>query len=158
MKPEEVIEELKRSGTLSASTIEEVEENRELRHGLVHYFTQHKDRDFALAFLKKLADIRRDPQGVMTGDSLMLACYILGKHGHVEDCMRIWETKTIDFDTYCYVDIQLVVFAGVEKTIEYLKSLESEDAKEALEYVMECLEGGDFENIEAYHNNVPWYI
>ena len=88
----------------------------------------------------------------------MLACYILGKHGQVEDCMKVWETKQIDFDTYCYVDIQLVPFAGIQETIEYLETQNSEEAKKALEYVVACSEAGDFDDLEQYFKETPWYV
>lgn len=40
----------------------------------------------------------------------------------IEDCALIWEAKTLDSDSYCAVDIQLVVFAGVDVTIDYLRN------------------------------------
>ncbi|RZJ36846.1 MAG: hypothetical protein EOO18_07025 [Chryseobacterium sp.] len=88
----------------------------------------------------------------------MLACYILGKHNQIKDCLKIWEAKRIDFDTFCYVDIQLVAFAGVQQTIEYLKTQTLEEAKQALEYVIECSEAGDFEDLETYFNETPWFV
>jgi len=53
----------------------------------------------------------------------------------------------------------LIVYAGVEETIDYLKSQKSKESKAALEYVEECKKCGDFENIENYfsENNLPWF-
>ena len=159
MKPEEIIDELRISGTLTKLTIKEIEENRTLRHELLQYFVKNKNRDFILNFLNVLTELRRDPHNAgISGDSLMLACFLLGKHGQIEDCMKIWETKRIDFDTYCYVDIQLVVFAGVQKTIEYMESHTSNEARQALEYVIACSEAGDFDDLEQYFSREPWYV
>jgi hypothetical protein len=158
MQTEDIINELKHSGNLSKGTIQEVEENRSLRLELVQYFNKNKNREFALEFLAFLTKLRQNPDIGISGDSLMLACYILGKHNQIEDCLRVWEAKRIDFDTYCYVDIQLVPFAGVQETIAYLETQTSKEAKHALEYVVACSKAGDFDNLETYFNETPWYV
>jgi hypothetical protein len=158
MQTEEIINELKQLGELSPETIQKIEENRSLRIDLVEYFDKNKNREFALEFLTLLIKLRKNSVIGISGDSLMLACYILGKHNQIEDCLKIWDAKRIDFDTYCYVDIQLLPFAGVKKTIEYLKNQTSEEAKQALEYVIECSEAGDFEDLETYFNKTPWFV
>lgn len=74
--------------------------------------------------------------------------------------MKIGNTKTIDFDTFCAFDIQLVVFAGVNNTIDYLKTKNSDESKDALKYIEECKISGDFDNIENYfsESQSPWFI
>jgi hypothetical protein len=96
----------------------------------------------------------------METETLMLSAYLLGLHQNVEDCLKIWKSKTTDFDTYCGFDIQLVVFAGVEKTIEYLKTNKSEESEDALKYIKECQKSGDFDEIEDYFSEteLPWFI
>ena len=158
MQTEEIINELKQLGDLSLETIQEIEENRILRLELVQYFDNNGNREFVLEFLTLLIKLRQNPDIGISGDSLMLACYILGKHNKIEDCLKVWEAKRIDFDTFCYVDIQLVAFAGVQETIEYLKIQTSEEAKQALKYVVECSEAGDFEDLETYFNEIPWFV
>lgn len=158
MQTEEIIKELKQSGDLSSETIQEVEENGNLRLELVQYFDKNRNREFALEFLTLVLKLRQNPDLGISGDSLMLACYILGKHNQIEDCLKVWEAKHIDFDTFCYVDIQLVVFAGVQETIEYLKTQTSEEAKQALEHVIECSDAGNFEDLETYFNEIPWFV
>jgi hypothetical protein len=144
MKTENIINEIKQTSKLSNHTIKEIEENRNLRLEIVQYFDKHQNREFALDFLKILTRLRLEDNGGVSGDSLMLACYILGKHNQIEDCLRVWETKRIDFDTYCYIDIQLVLFQGVQETIEYLKIQTSDEALKALEYIVDCSKAGDF--------------
>lgn len=164
MNTEEIIEELGSTKNLTKRTIEEIEENSTLRHEMIQYFEKNKNREFALAFLNILAELRKNfrwdiPEDIcISGDSLMLACYILGMHGEIEDCIEIWKTKIIDFDTYCYVDIQLVVFGGVHETIEYLKTSKSEYAEDALKYVTECSKAHDFDNLEQYYKPKPWFV
>jgi len=158
MQTEEIIDELKHSGKLSRETIQEIEENKNLRLDLVQYFSKNKNREFAIDLLRILIELRRDPNKGISGDSLMLACYIVGKHNHIEDCMKVWETKIIDFDTFSYVDIQLLPFAGVQETIEYLKTQTSDESRNALEYILECSEAGDFEDLDEYFKATPWFI
>lgn len=158
MKTLDIINELEETKQLSAETIEQIEENEELRYDLVNYFSTNKNRTFALELLRILTNIRRDHDGIMSGESLMLACYILGKHNQIEDCMAIWETKTIDFDTFCYIDIQLMPFAGVNETIAYLKTQTSKESSNALEYVIGCKKAGDFNNLKEYYGEKPWFL
>lgn len=158
MQTEEIITELKQSRGLSSETIREIEENRSLRLGLVQYFDKNRNREFALELLTLLIKLRQNPDIRISGDSLMLACYILGKHNQIGDCLKVWEAKRLDFDTFCYVNIQLVAFAGVQETIEYLKSQTSEEAKQALDYVIGCSEAVDFEDFETYFNVIPWFV
>ena len=158
MKTEDIINELTQTRKLSKEAIEEIEENRGLRLEMIQYFEKNKNREFVLEFLKILTELRQDPNVGISGDSLMLACYILGQHNQIEDCLKVWETKYIDFDTYCYIDIQLVPFQGVQETIEYLKTQTSDEAKNALEYVITCSKAGDFDNLEEYYNQTPWFV
>ncbi|MBK9458987.1 MAG: hypothetical protein IPN94_06030 [Sphingobacteriales bacterium] len=158
MNIENIINEIQQTSKLSSYSIEEIEENRNLRLEMVKYFDKQQNREFALDFLRILTELREDENVGVSGDSLMLACYILGKHKQIEDCIRVWDTKRIDFDTYCYIDIQLVPFQGVKETIEYLKKQTSENAKNALEYVVECYKAGDFDNLEEYYKEIPWFV
>jgi len=158
MSLEAIIDEFERSDSIPTSIIDAIENDPDVRHQLAVYFSKYKNRNFVLALLDTLTFMRKDPGSEVSGDSLMLACYLLGKHGQIEDCMKIWETKTIDFDTYCYIDIQLLPFAGVQKTIDYLKTQTTDDAKRALEYVIASSKANDFKNLEQYYKETPWFI
>jgi len=138
-----------------------IQNDRMLRADLVSYFRQNKGREFATFLLDKFIFIRKAPKGEMPFEDLMLACYILGLHNQVEDCLKIWEAKIADFDTYCGLDIQLVSFAGLDETKKYLKEQQSPKAKEAYDYILECSEHGDFDpKLSEYFStsNLPWYI
>jgi hypothetical protein len=158
MHTQDIISELTLSGKLSTDTIREIEENGSLRQDIVEYFNKNRNRKFCLEFLNVLSELRKNSDVGLSGDSLMLACYILGKHSHIEDCLKIWETKRLDFDTYCSIDIQLVAFAGAQETIEYLKNQTSEEAKAAAEYMIGCSKAGDFKDLETYFNETPWFV
>ena len=152
-----IINELNTTKSLSKDTISEIDENRALRLELVEHFENTSDRDFAINFLNILKELRQNQTFDISGDILMLACLILGKHNRVEDSLKIWKTKEIDWDTHCYIDIQLVLFAGVQKTLEYLKSQNSKVAKDALEYITGCIDAGDFDDLENYYKR-PWFV
>jgi len=155
--------ELENSKPLSLETIDFVQNDREIGKLLVNHFKENKNRDLALKLLEKFSKIRNQPYPNnydIGSEALMLSAYILGLHHNIEDCLKIWNTKTIDFDTFCGFDIQLVVFAGVNSTIDYLKTINSDESEDALKYIEECKISGDFEDIENYfaENQSPWFI
>ncbi len=68
--------------------------------------------------------------------------------------------KSTDESTFCYVDIQLVPFAGVEETISFLKSQNTEKTEKILEHIEACNKSGNFDNLEEYYSveKLPWWI
>ena len=90
----------------------------------------------------------------------MLACYVVGMHQQIEDCLKIWEAKRVDFDTYCGLDIQLMAFCGVELTLDFLKTQNTEASLQAYEYMIMCRDAHDFEHLEMYFSqeHLPYYI
>jgi hypothetical protein len=139
--------------------IHAMENNRECRIELIEYFQKSKERNFAITLLDKIVTSRAQGKEV-TGDTIMLACYLLGLHNCVEDCMRIWQAKKVDFDAFCYIDIQLVPFAGWKETVHYLTSINSKESQEALDYLNQCNRSGDFDNLTDYYdkNTLPWFV
>lgn len=160
MKIQEIINRFHIENDLNDETVAQLQSSADLRAELVKNSIQNPDREFALALLNKFIAIRKLPSGTMPADNLMLACYNLGLNNCVEDCLKIWEAKTVDFDTYCGLDIQLVVFVGIEKTTTFLKAQKSVEAAEALEYITECATAGDFDDLDRYFNTgkLPYYI
>jgi len=145
---------------IGPDAITEFQTNNELRKDLLGYFKSNENRKFALGLLDKFSKLRRNENGIASIEDLMLASYVLGQHNHVEDSSEIWKVKCIDFDTYCGVDVQLVVFAGVDKTKAYFETAGYPEANSALEYISECDECGDFDNLDEYfsHNKLPWFL
>ena len=83
-------------------------------------------------------------------DPFRLCGLMLFKLGNVEDSFLLWQIKELDFDTFCGLDIQLLVGAGVDKTIGYLKNLAEESALRAVDYIQKCRITGDFDNLGRY--------
>lgn len=153
------IQTFQAEGVISNKIISDIENDHTFCTELVTYFRNNKNRQFVIALVDKIIQMRKQLDGV-SGESIMLACYLLGLHNEIEDCLKIWEAKTVDFDTYCYIDIQLMPFAGVDETIAFLKTQTSKNAVEALEYVTDCKTAGDFENLNEYfsHDTMPWFV
>ena len=64
--------------------------------------------------------------------------------GEVEDSLRIWQAKASSFDLMCGLDVQFLCGAGVEPTRGYLVDEDSDEAREALKYLDECIAADDF--------------
>lgn len=86
------------------------------------------------------AEDEEDDSGLMK-----LCCIQLFSNGDVSDSMLIWAAKKTSFDNGINIDVQLVCGAGLDQTIDYLRTLSSEDAAEAMRYIEECKMSGDFE-------------
>ncbi|HEY8916631.1 MAG TPA: hypothetical protein VIM87_09340 [Chitinophaga sp.] len=158
MDAETLINNFKKSLTFSDKDIIAIQTDNTLRAGLISFFRSHHDRNFSLTLLDKLIELRREPRHEISIDDLMLASFIIGMHGQVEDCLKVWKAKRVDFDTYCGVDIQLIPFAGVDKTITFLRTQTDNEAKKALEYILACSEAGDFDDLDEYYNQTPWWV
>ena len=158
MDTETLIENFKTRHNFADNEISAIQTDKTLRGELVNHFKVNCDRTFALALLDTFIELRKDPKNEVSIDDLMLASFILGMHKQVEDSLKIWEAKRVDFDTYCGVDIQLVPFAGVDKTVSFLQTQNDDEAKEALKYVLACSKAGDFDDLEEYYNETPWWI
>ena len=160
MNLQEIIKVFDETLEISLESIIEFQTKDELRKDLLGYFKSNKNRKFALGLLDEFSKLRRSENGIVSIEDLMLAAYVLGQHNHIEDSFEIWKVKCIDFDTYCGVDIQLMVFAGVAKTKEYLETAGYADAISAMEYISECDKCGDFDHLDEYfsHNKLPWFV
>ncbi len=110
---------------------------------------------------KDLADIRAiladDVQAEFDGrgredDLALLCCVQLFSAGLPDDSLVIWAAKSASFDLDCYLSIQLLCGAGLEKTKKYLATHPDAKAKDALNSILESEKWDDFENFvpEAY--------
>lgn len=158
MDTQTLIKNFKTRYNFSDNEISAIQTSRTLRADLVNHFRVNRDREFAIALLDTFIKLRKEPKNEVSIDDLMLASFILGMHEEVEDSLKIWEAKRVDVDTYCGVDIQLVPFAGVDNTISFLQTQNDDEAKEALKYVLACSKAGDFDDLEEYYNETPWWI
>lgn len=83
-------------------------------------------------------------------ESIYWCSLFLYEIGDVNDVNILWKAKNIDFDTYCAFDIQFLIGAGLERTIEHLNSKKDKDSKKALEYILDCKDAGDFSYMEKW--------
>lgn len=155
-----IFSEFKKTKDLSKETLSQIQSNEKLRESLFEYFLKNRNREFALLLLDKFVEIRKKPGGNMPAEDLMFASYLLGMNNNIADSINIWNAKRTDFDSLCAVDIQLVTFSGLVETKEFLRNNISDDSFDALNYIIECEENGDFENLNEYFSkeSVPWYI
>lgn len=160
MQVKDLVNNYLQTKEISENDIEQLCIDRELRSDLCKYFGTDKNREFALELLSTFIELRKNPEKEILIDDLMLACYILGLHQQVPDCLLIWKAKNVDFDAYCGVDIQLMAFAGVAPAISYLQTKNSDDVRDALKHMIDCSNGGDFDNLEDYFSpdNLPWWV
>ena len=94
-------------------------------------------------------------------DTLMFAAYLLAIHKDPADSILLWKAKTIDFDTECGFHTELILGAGIKETVAFLKANNSMSAKNLLEYIKKCQDGGlEDTDIEDYFSKDirPYYL
>jgi hypothetical protein len=154
MNVEQLIQNVRSNKSLSKDEILAIRNDQQLRADLVNLFQTNPDRRITLALLNEFIELRKDPDSIIYIEELMLASFLVGMHGHVEDCLKVWEAKNADFDAYCGLDGELILFSGIDETISFLKSQTSDEAQKALEYVT----GFDAEEVSEYFSKTPWWV
>lgn len=144
-----IIGEFKLQRELSETSVQHILENGALKLELLAAAHDLERRALSQWLLRHFILLRKSDQEV-TCDDLVFAALMLGEHRQVEDCLLIWEAKECDFDTYCGLDIQTMVFSGIERTESFLREQKTEQAQRALHYVLDCLKAGDFEDLTNY--------
>jgi hypothetical protein len=162
--PPDTLTEYQETGSISNAAIRHLINGESARYALYQHYLQAPSIEFARALLAELtvlylANYEHGGDDMGT-DELRLAGYLIGLHQDVSDSLLLWKTKQLTFDTACGVDIQLVVFAGVEPTIAYLKEQRSDEATKALAYIEVCKNSGDFDLLAEYFSpdNLPYWI
>jgi len=160
MNPETLIETYTAKKTFSPEIINGLRSNPSLRLGLCTYLRTDPNHAFAVALIDKFIELRKDLANGVGMEDLMFGAYLLGLHGQVEDCLLVWDAKQVDVDAYSGVDVQLVVFAGIEATFDFLESQHTDKSREILAYLQDCRQAGDFDDLEGYFDpgNLPWWL
>ena len=83
-----------------------------------------------------------------------LLLFRLGEAGDVE---ILWRAKRLNMGLGASLDSQFLVGAGVETTIEYLRSVAEPWAEQALQYLTACREGGDFDDLDGWYRRKEEY-
>lgn len=88
----------------------------------LQYNHQPEDRNLIrFLFQQEVARHRREPfQGIMP--ALMLATYLLAMYPNVEHVWDVYAAKMANFDTYCGYSSVVMVSAGIEETLAYVRA------------------------------------
>lgn len=78
-----------------------------------------EDRPIVTHLIRFLTMDHRQDDGLSA--SLIGCSYLLASYGNVEDCVLIWEAKMANFSTFLGLRDVLLVGAGVEETICFLR-------------------------------------
>jgi hypothetical protein len=97
------------------------------------------------------AHIRLERQAQGHGDTelMKLCCVQLFNSGSLDDVLLIWKAKSASMDADCSIDIQLLCGRGLAGTKAYLLSQRQPEAEAALQRLLDCEEGGDFEDFSV---------
>lgn len=103
------------------------------------------------SYLEEIRDdfenaVERVSRGETDPDLLRCLSMQLFSIGKVEDSLRIWRMKTMDFDLMCGMDVQFLCGAGINATRDFLNACTDDISNDALRYLDECIAGGDFED------------
>ncbi|MDD9266171.1 hypothetical protein ACFPES_03900 [Paenibacillus sp. GCM10023248] len=107
---------------------------------------EHRD------ILKELLGRESSNEKRKDNEYLKTLCILLYTYGIAEDTLQIWMAKNIDFDTGCYIDGELLIGAGLEETISYLKTLKTAEADKELDYLANLETNGRDKVLEFYRN------
>lgn len=90
------------------------------------------------------------------GEQAALAGFLLAEHRQVEDAWRQYEIKRANFDTLLGYDVEHVLAAGVQATIDHLRAGDHPDRDQALEYLLGA--GVDEERLEEWaQDKQEWF-
>ena len=161
MTVKEIINTYSIKSKLTIKQVEMILNNENLRIETISFLRENPNQQFANDFLSLLIyERKKENFELSNSENLMYGSYIVWLKKDVTNSELIWKAKNVDFDMYCGLDVQLIVFAGFEKTIQYFKSLDTIESKKAIEYLKESNEAGDFYDIENYFSpeKKPWWI
>ncbi len=82
--------------------------------------------------------------------SIVLCAGLLFELRHAEDALLIWKAKQVSFDTHCGIPVELLVGAGVDKTLGYWRTQTSSEAKDLYEFLKEAAYAGEFSGLDEF--------
>lgn len=153
IKPSEFIETVTDDSAVAANEATELISKASYRRLLYSELNDSLSPSHAPLLRKLLQQDMEDRQKATNEDIFENICWcglLLYRIGDVNDSTLLWDAKNTDFDTYCGFDIQYLVGAGIDDTIEHLKLQQDEKSKEALHYIMECKNSGDFDELDSW--------
>ncbi|MEK6234155.1 MAG: hypothetical protein N2C14_05560 [Planctomycetales bacterium] len=92
-------------------------------------------------------------------DSLYWCGLLLHRAGRLEDVLPMWAAKRMDFDTGCGFDVQFLVGAGVDATLDYLRDIDSPEAQDAWKSLLHYKQAGFFDNLDVWLEDwIAYYL
>jgi hypothetical protein len=82
---------------------------------------------------------------------------LLYEIGDVRDAPALWAAKETDFDTHCGFDVQMLVGAGTDETIDYLRKRGGREDIAAADYIAQCQATGDFDDLTGWRKFARQY-
>jgi hypothetical protein len=160
MNIQTILADFEKSQGISLAISNSIQNDEVLRIELQNYFRNFPNHYFASELLQTFITIRQTDNSAMPTKDLMYASYLLGLHQQIEDCLKIWEAKNLDFDTFAGFDIELVFFAGLEQTISFLQLQNDSEGQKAYQYLSNLAQNNQFENLNEYFSIklIPWYV
>lgn len=67
-----------------------------------------------------------------------LAGFLLAEHGQLPDVWLHWQIKRANFDTWCGYDLQYLVAAGVQDTLDFVRASDHDDRDAVLERLLDA--------------------
>lgn len=143
--PDESVLRLVCSAMSTDADGDEVDTNQDFREAVCQRLNQDvSEADRALVIYLLDQEIQSAEQDWGFSENMRLCAYLLFKLGHVEDALLIWKAKSMNFDTFCGLDVQLLAGGGLDETIAYLRAATDPEASKAAQYMEDCRATGDF--------------
>jgi hypothetical protein len=113
-----------------------------------------------LAAVRALLEVEdgkeRRAQGDGDTELMKLCCVQLFNAGEVGDALAIWRAKTSSWDAHCSIDVQLLCGAGLAETKAFLSAQHSEEARAALQWLLDCEAAGDFQDFSVVERSARY--
>ncbi|MGB8356734.1 MAG: hypothetical protein WCD79_22745 [Chthoniobacteraceae bacterium] len=77
-------------------------------------------------------------------EMLRVLCFLLFSLSSINDVLLIWDAKQSNFDASCGLEVQFLCGAGLQATKDFLNASKAPTAPEALSYLVDCEQTGDF--------------
>lgn len=133
---------------------ESYDSNEEFRTGVIKdvCLTFHpEDRLFIRHLLEQEIAAHGGASGV--NNSIVLCAGMLFELGQPDDALLIWRAKETSFDTHCELSVELLVGAGVDRTMGYWRTQTSTEAKEFYELLLKSAYAGDFTDLDEFRTD-----
>lgn len=115
-------------------------------------------RPLLLALLDREVAYRAADDDYEHFENLYWCAFLLSRLGALDDVLPLWRAKHTNFDTGVGLDIQALVGAGVEATLDWLRGEGSREALDLCAYLESCRDGGDFEDLPAWERHRERYF